>query len=117
MGLITISSIPVCDLPRAPASAFESRTRYHLLQFALRLLVDIGFDQPTCPLLERGQLTIGFARTEAADRPGRPAAQPNRPFFRPIETVQMSTPARSRVPLGCRQDPLPSLLLSAAYPR
>ena len=61
-----------------------------------------------------GHLTLGCARTEAADRLGCPGAQSNLPVVRLTETVQMRTPANSRPPLGCRRDPLPMLFLSAA---
>jgi len=63
-----------------------------------------------------GQLTIGCARTEAADRLGRPGAQSSLPVDRLTETVQMRAQARSKPPLGCRWDLLPMLSSSAGYP-
>ena len=63
-----------------------------------------------------GQLTLGCARTEAADRLGCPGAQSNLPVVRLTETVQMRAPVNSRPPRECRQDPLPMLFLSARYP-
>jgi len=63
-----------------------------------------------------GQLTIGCARTDAADRLGCPGAQSNLPVVRLTETGQVRAPAESTPSLGYSRGPLPMLFLSARYP-
>ena len=63
-----------------------------------------------------GQLTLGCARTDAADRLGRLGAQSNLPFVRLTETGQVRAPAESTPSLGYSWTPRAMLFLSAGYP-